>query len=313
MDTDLDLSQLIRSNDHLNVLRYVRIHQLSEPALVVKHGKALLGPDLCKGKSSMDRVVRLAAVEQICLAALECADTKFAEVCLTRLREAGIEKDSTRFRLLLARCLEASADANGAALIYDDLIKENPANNIALKRIYCLLKADPEKQVEASEALNAYLQQNYSDTAAWYELAQLKRELGDWKGVCFSLEEVLLAAPASSKIHCELAEAYATVGSAGGSSSSEGLENMRTARKHMAQALELEPGNVRAQFGLVVVANAYLEISAEASTKNADEFEIEVAQELVKYGVERVLASYKGSAMMQSVKALMEEYKDGLN
>ena len=306
MDTDLDLPQLIKSKDHLNVLRYCRIHQLYEPTIVLKHGKALLGSDLTRGKSSMDAVVRLATIEQVATAALDLSDTKTAELCLSRLREAGIEKESTRFRLLLARCLECSNDANGAALIYDDLLKENPSNNLALKRKYCLLKAARDKQVEAAEALNAYLQQNSADSSAWYELAQLKRELGDWKGACYCLEEVLLAAPASAKIHCELAEAFATA-AAGGENK---LEDLTRARKHMAQALELEPGNLRAQFGVVVTANAYLR-EAEGA-KYADEFEVEVAQELVKYGVERVLASYKGSPMLQSVKALMAEYKDGV-
>jgi len=302
MDTDLDLPQLLQAKDHLNVLRYIRIHALREPKAVVSSGKALLGAELQKS-GGLAPVVRLACLEQICGAALDLSDTETANVCLTRLRDAGVEKESTRFRLLLARCLECSKDWSGADLIYSDLLKENPSNNLALKRKYCLLKSVPDKQVEAAEALNAYLQQNYSDAAAWYELAALKKELGDWKAAAYCLEEVLLASPASAQIHCELAECYATVG--GG-----GLDNLKTARKHMAQALELEPTNVRAQMGLVVVSNQYLQ-EAE-NVKNADEFEVEVAQELVKFGVEKVLASYKGSPMAESVKTLMTEYKDSL-
>ena len=304
MDTDLNLSQLIASKDHLNVLRYIRIHQLREPKTVLAAGKALLGQDLNGGKATIDTVVRLASLEQLCTAALDLSDTSTADVCLMRLVESGVTKESTRFRILLARCMECSNDVSGADLIYSDLLKENPANNIALKRKYCLLKAVPGKQVEAAEALNAYLQQNYSDTAAWYELAKFKQELGDWKGACFCLEEVLLATPASAKIHCELAEAYATAGG--------GLDNLLVARRHMAQALELEPTLVRAQIGLVVVANTYLQEATAGSSKNVDEFEVEVAQELVKFGVERVLASYKGSPMLESVRSLMSEYKEGL-
>ena len=319
MDTDLNLSQLIAAKDHLNVLRYIRIHELREPATVVASGKALLGPDLQRGKTTLDAVVRLAALEQICTAAVDLSDTKTADLCLTRLVEAGVTKESTRFRLLLARCLEGSSsssdvsnnNASKAELIYSQLLKENPANNMALKRKYCLLKSIPGKQVEAAEALNAYLQQNYSDTAAWYELAQLRQELGDWKGAAYCLEEVVLATPASARMHCELAEAYATVGSGD-------LDTLLLARRHMAQALELEPTLVRAQMGLVVVSNAYLQEAAAKNNKNIDEFEVEVAQELLKFAVERVLVSYnnndnnKGSPMLESVRTLMAEYKEGL-
>lgn len=301
METDLDLPALIQGKDHLNVLRYIRIHQLREPDLVMQHGKALLGSDL--NKKRVNELTRLASIEQICLAAIDCNDTTTAELCLRRLNEAGIEKTATRFQFLLARCLEAAGDVSGSEILYDSLLRQNPSNSAALKRKYCLLKAVPGKEVESVEALNAYLQQNYSDTAAWYELAKLKQELGDWKGAVFCLEEVLLATPASSHIHCELAECYATLDG--------GLDNLLSARKHMAAALELDSASVRAKFGLVSISNAYL-LEAAAKKKDADEFEIEVAQELVKYGAEQVLLSYKGTEMLGPVKALMEEYCDGL-
>jgi len=299
MDTDADLPTLQRDKDHLNVLRYVRVHQLREPELVVKHGKALLGQDLSRKIS--DELARLAALGQICLAALDAQDPDTASICLDRLREAGISKESARFRSLLARCLEAAEDYEGANIIYEDLLRENPTNLVALKRQYCLLKAQVGKEAEAMAALNRYLQQNYADTAAWYELASFRMEMGDYKGAAFALEEIVLTVPLDAKIHCQLAECYATIG---------GLENFMQARKHMAQALELDPTNRRAQLGLVTCANAYLQ-QAEGA-KNADEHEVEVSKELVKYGAEQVLKSYKGTEMFAAVKSLMGEYTDGI-
>ena len=322
METADNLPTLIKRKEHLNVLRYIRVHELREPDLVLTHGKAWLGQDLHKLSNDKNNVARLAALEQICLAALDKHDPKTADQCLSRLREAGIPKESTRFRLLLARCLEAAAvddadDAAGAGdanLVYSDLLKENPSNLMALKRKYCLLKAQVGKETEAVAALNRYLQQNYADTAAWYELAQLRMELGDYKGGAFCLEEVLLAAPVDPKLHCELAECYATIGSGtgGGGGGSSSLENFALARKHMAQALELDPSSRRAQVGLVSVANAYLEEAEKAGKKGMDEFEIEVAKELVKYGAEEVLKSYKGSKLFPAMKNLMKEYTDSL-
>jgi ER membrane protein complex subunit 2 len=311
MDTDLDLPTLIRSKDNLNVLRYIRVHQLREPELVLKHGKALLGQDLKKSMLSVQsEVVRMAILEQIFLAALDARDLETAETCLARLIGSGIDKSAARFQLLFARLLEASDDLDGAGVIYDKQLKKNPSNSAALKRKYCLLKAVPNKQIECVEALNVYLQQNYSDTGAWYELAQLHQYLGDWKRAVFCLEEVLLASPSSSKIHCELAECYATSAGVGGGASA--LDNLLSARKHMAAALELDAGNKRAKFGLVTVANMYLEAAASIKKKEVDEFEIEVAQELVKYGAEKVLLAYKGSPMFAPVQALMKEYTDNL-
>jgi tetratricopeptide (TPR) repeat protein len=297
MGPDEDFPTLIERNDHLNILRYIRVHQLRESELTVKHGTSLLGKDLSKKIS--DELSRLAVVEQLCLAALDVGDIPLAENCLSSLRAAGVKKDSTRFRCLLARCLEADGDFPEANTIYDALLKENPANLMALKRKYSILRAQVGKEQETMEALNNYLQQNYSDIAAWYEMANYRKELGDFKGAAFALEEVLLGSPSDSKIHVELSECYATIG---------GLDHFLLARKHMAQALELDPSNRRAQLGLVSAANSYLQEAVTGAKKAFDEHEVEVAKELLKYGSEQVLESYKGSPMFAAVKTLMAEY-----
>jgi tetratricopeptide (TPR) repeat protein len=299
MGPDEDLPTLIQRNDHLNILRYIRVHQLRESELTVKHGTALLGKDLSRKIS--DELSRLAVIEQLCLAALDVGEVELAEKCLISLREGGVDRGSTRFRRLLARCLEADGDVVEATALYDDLLKENPANITALKRKYCILRAQVGKEAETMEALNNYLQQNYSDIAAWYEMANYRKELGDFKGAAFALEEVLLGTPSESKIHVELAECYATIG---------GLDYFLLARKHMAQALELDSSNRRAQFGLVSVANSYLQEAVTGAKKAYDEHEVEVAKELVKYGCEQVLDSYKGSPMFAAVKTLMAEYSE---
>jgi predicted Zn-dependent protease len=297
MGPDEDLPTLIQRNDHLNILRHIRVHQLRESELTVQHGTALLGKDLSRKIS--DELSRLAVIEQLCLASLDVGEVELAEKCLKELRVAGVTKGSTRFRRLLARCLEADGDIAEATNVYDDLLKENPANLMALKRKYCILRAQVGKEAETMEALNDYLQQNYSDIAAWYEMANYRKELGDYKGAAFALEEVLLGNPSESTIHVELAECYATIG---------GLDHFLLARKHMAQALELDSSNRRAQFGLVSAANSYLQEAVTGAKKSFDEHEVAVAKELVKYGCEQVLDSYKGSTMFAAVKTLMTEY-----
>jgi ER membrane protein complex subunit 2 len=300
-----DLTSLSAKNDHLSVLRYIRAHELREPSLVVQHGKALLGPDLHKPLD--DAASRAATLEQICLAALDISDMELAQVCLKELATsfgAFQTTESDRYKRLQARCLEATGDYDGAMIMYDDMLKANPSNVVALQRKYCVLRAKGDVPAEVVvEALNDYLGQQLSDVSGWYEMAQLRMSLADYKGAAYALEQVVLGSPLDAEVHRELAEVYATVG---------GLENTLLARKHMAQALELDPSNVRAQLGLVNVANQYLQESMAAGKKFMDEHEQQVATELVKFGAAQVLKSYKGSKMFTAVKRVMDDYTENL-
>ena len=300
MGPDEDLSTLIRRKDHLNVLRYIRCHQLREPELVCSHGRALLGTEL--SKTFADESSRLAALEQICLAAIDVGDQKLEDLCLSNIEKFVSSEDSVRFRILLGRCLESAGDLDKAENIYDELLKENSANLMALKRKYCLLRSQVGKEVEAMDALNAYQQQNIADTAGWYEMSRYCLELGNYKGAAYAMEEVVLGCPLDSHVHCHLGEIYATLG---------GVENLQLARKHMAQSLELDGNNRRALFGLVSVASAYLEETSK-NKKNVDAHDVEVATELVKYGAEKIIKTYEGTKMFAAVQRVMNDKTTGL-
>lgn len=294
---DDTLPTLVKRQDHLNVLRCIRAHQLREPEIVLEHGKALLGPEFRRTLS--DESCRLAALEQIVLAALDLQQHGTAEMALGRLRDA-IGNESIRFRILLGRCLEAAGNTEGALKIYDDILVSNPANLMALKRKYCMT----DDKVPRMVALNSYLQQNMADSAGWFEMANLRMDLGDFVGASFALEEVILGCPIDAPIHVQLAEVYATMG---------GIDNLALARKHMAQALELDATNKRAMFGLVMVSNAYITAAANATKKQSvEEHSIEVAKELVKYGADKLLKQYKGTKMFGPVQTLMAQYTKGL-
>lgn len=299
MGPDEDLPTLIAKKDHLNALRYIRIHQLREPELVISEGEALLGLDLSKKLS--DESARLTVLEQVCLAAIDVNNDKLADTCLSRLGEV-VSKEAVRFRCLLARCLEGDGQLEGAEKIYDALLEDNPCNLMALKRKYCLLRAQVGKEVETMNALNAYMEQNISDSAGWYEMSRFCLELGDYRGAAYALEEVVLGCPLDSKTHCMLGEVYVTLG---------GLDNLQLARKHLAQSLELDDGNRRALFGLVSASSEYLE-EASKSKKNMDEHDVEVAKELVKYGAEKAVNAYKGTRMFNAVQRMMNEKTKGL-
>ena len=303
MQTDDDLPTLIQKKDHLNVLRFIRLHELREPDLVVTHGQALLGKDLSKS-GGCDELSRLAAFEQICLAALDIGETKLAETCLDRLKASGIAKESVRFRRLLARCLEAAGDMSGAELIYEALLKENPANGVARQRQYCIHRSQVGKEVEAATALNECIRHNPTDTGAWTEWANLRLEIGDYKGAAYCFEEILLEAPADASMQCALAECYATLGQ----SSKTSTEYLKLARQHFSQALELDPSSRRAQWGLLTAANDCLVKAVSKKDSVVDEHDQLVAGALVKLAAEKLLASYKGSPLFAAVKKTVAEY-----
>jgi tetratricopeptide (TPR) repeat protein len=300
-----DLESLSKRNDHLGVLRYIRAHELREPTVVIRHGKALLGDTLAK--KLQDAQCRTAALEQICLAACDVHDQALANTCLEQIKvdinNGNNGEGSCRYQCLLGRCLEAAEDYDGAMMVYDDLLKDNPSNLLALQRKYCVARAQKKDPQVVIEALNEYLGQQLSDVSGWYDMAQLRLSLADYKGAAYALEQVVLGSPLEADVHRQLAETYATLG---------GIDNTLLARRHMAQALELDPTNVRAQLGLVSVAGQYLEESNDVGKKSVDEHEQLVAKELVRYGAAEVLKSYRGSKLFASVKRVMDDYTDNL-
>ncbi|KAL7576885.1 hypothetical protein ACA910_006651 [Epithemia clementina (nom. ined.)] len=324
MDTDADLPTLIRRKDHLNVLRYVRVFQLREPALVVEHGKAWLGVEL--NKTPGNSIIRRTALEQIALAALDLNESALASKCLDRLKQdEGVPAESVRFRRLLARCLEASGDLDGAESIYKALLADNetPANASAWKRQYCLHKAQVGHEIQAHETLVKYLTDHPQDAAGWYELAQLRKRLGDFRAAVFCYEEALLASsPLDATLHVELAECCATAAMAGvnsnNSSNNKGpstLELLLAARQHMAQALELDPTHTRAQWGLLQCSNLYLQHTKPEGSSNkkgasaaADPFQAEVAKALMEHAAEALQQTYRKTPLEAVVKQLCKEY-----
>jgi tetratricopeptide (TPR) repeat protein len=303
MGPEEDLPTLLSRNDHLNILRYIRAHKLREPNLVVAHGKSLLGLHSDGSKTnpsqSLDDVTRLAAVEQLCVAALDVGDIRLAEACLESIQsDSSVSKESSRYRKLLGMCLEASGKYEEASKLYDALLTDNPSNGYASKRKYCILAAQSGKETEAMRALNEYLSMHPGDISAWNQMAEVCLSVSDFKGAAYCYEEVVLGCPLDSCIHMKLGEVYSTAG------------EFKLARKHLSQSVLLDGNNIRAWFGLIDASEGYLEEVERANAKSKKEVEEEgkeVAKELLLFGGEKLMGHYKGTKMGKLVEQLLKE------
>mmetsp|Transcript_6353 Transcript_6353/g.7864 ORF Transcript_6353/g.7864 Transcript_6353/m.7864 type:complete len:320 (-) Transcript_6353:45-1004(-) len=309
------LLTLVGNSDHLAVLRHIRAHKLQKPGIVVEHGQYLLQSK--SWNSSLAQIERLACLEQIFVAALEVLNIDLAKDALKQIQKEindGGTKDSAgstsaRYRKLVALSLEFDEDFDTALEVYNNMLQENPSNSYAHKRKYCVLKSQG-KSAEAREVLNSYLEENGMDVGAWVEMAESCLDVGDYNGAAYCYEEILLSSPLDSNVHCMLGELYVTIG---------GKENLKLARKHLAQSLELDPNNVRALFGIVSAAETYLQLVdlSEANNKSNskkkkmnksdfDEDDVQMAKDLYEYGAGKLSNVYKGTYMSSLLEMILE-------
>lgn len=307
------LPTLIENSDHLAILRHIRAHKLQKPDVVVEHGQNLLQSKAWH--SSLTEIERLASLEQMFVASLEVQNIDLAKESLQLIQKEindgknSSHSSSARYRKLVALSLEFDEDYETAMQVYNKMLQENPSNSYAHKRKYCVLKSQG-KRSEAREVLNSYLEENGMDIGAWVEMAESCLEIGDYNGAAYCYEEILLSSPLDSNVHCMLGELYVTIG---------GKDNLKLARKHLAQSLELNPNNLRALFGIVSAAENYLQLVqiSEENNKSSskkkklnkndfDEDDVQMAKDLHEYGVGKLSNVYKGTYMSSLVEMVLE-------
>lgn len=301
MGPEEDLPTLLSRNDCLGILRYIRVHLLHEPNLVVTHGQALLGfandGSKTKPSQSLDDATRLAALEQLCIASLDIGNISLADGCLGTIN-ASVSEQSSRYRKLLGMRLEATGQYEDAAKIYDDLLADNPSNGHAAKRKYCILAAQNGKEEEAMKALNDYLTNYPGDIATWDQMAETCLSMSDFTGAAYCYEEIVLGCPLNSTVHMKLGEVYSTVG------------DYKLARKHLSQAVLLDENNLRAWFGLLDASQSYLEevqLSNAKNKRDVDEHDLAVAKEVILLGGDKVMGHYQGTKFGKLVEQLLLE------
>lgn len=181
--------------------------------------------------------------EQVCTAALDCHEMKLAKECLSKLNEEF--PGSLRVKKLEAMQLEALEKYEEAAQCYESLLGQEEANAVVHKRRVALLLSQ-NQVAEAIRELSDYLKRFMGDQEAWLQLSGLYLREQDLPRAAFCLEELILCNPHNHLYYQRYAEVQYTIGN---------FETMELARAYFAQAVKLNPNNIRALYGLFLASS----------------------------------------------------------
>ncbi|KAH8874249.1 ER membrane protein complex subunit 2 [Schistosoma japonicum] len=174
-------------------------------------------------------------LEQVFIAALDTGDDDLACECLDRLLTKF--RNSCRVNRLFGMYLESKGNFEDAQNVYSKLIKDDPTNTLARKRMVTILIAQ-QKIPEAINELREYLKIFMSDFEAWSKLADLYLSECDYKHAAFCMEEMILSNPSNHLYY------------------QRGTENLELARTYYTQACLLCPNNLRSLYGLLLTCSA---------------------------------------------------------
>ena len=218
--------------------------------------------------------------EQVFMAALDCRRTHLAESYLQILERKF--PGSLRVALLRGMRLEAAGFYDDAEKLYEQLAEDDPSNSAIQKRRIAILKAQHGKGKELVEGLTKYLKKFMSDHEAWMELADTYVSHQEYSKAAFCVEEVILMHPHHHLYHQRCAEIRYTMG---------GVENLELARKHFAQAVQLNGTSTRALTGLYLTCTTLASMAKGPISKSKKD-----SQRLAAWASSRLSALYEKDA-----------------
>ncbi|EFJ32913.1 hypothetical protein SELMODRAFT_167610 [Selaginella moellendorffii] len=241
--TEVDRLEALVDEGVGDVARYlalIRKLKLRRSSKVAKHGMELLRNSSARAKLGADVWT---VYEQVAIAALDCQCLTAAKECIGALLKKF--PDSTRVGRLEGMWFEARGSWQQAEKVYASILEEHPTDARILKRKIAMAKAQGNL-MGAVDEMNKYLELFMADHECWKELADVYLALQMYKQAAFCYEELILVQPANALFHLGYAEILYTIG---------GLENLKTAKKYYASAIELSGGkNMRALYGVCLCA-----------------------------------------------------------
>lgn len=196
---------------------------------------------LSKCKSLGDE--RWLIVEQVAMAGMDLHDNSLTKECLTIL-EDKFPKSSRVRRLKIMANMELRERYEEALKTYEAMIRKDEANSVLYKRKIAILIAQ-KRTPEIIKELSEYLKKFMNDTEAWLELCDIYIQEQAYTKAAFCMEELILTNPHNHLYHQRYAEIQYTIGT---------TESLELARSYYAQAVKLNPTNLRALYGLQLTA-----------------------------------------------------------
>eukprot|EP00210_Caulerpa_lentillifera_P001375 g1323.t1 len=179
--------------------------------------------------------------EQVAIACLDCQANRCAQSCISAI--CAEFPNSVRAKRLKAMLHEATDNLVRAERIYDDILSQDPANDVILKRKVAICKTKGNF-IPAIQALVVYLDTFATDKEAWEELAQLYLKVQMYKQAAYCYEELLLLVPSQLTYSLRYADIMYTIGT---------VESLQTAQAYYSNAIDISQGTcVRALYGLVL-------------------------------------------------------------
>lgn len=221
--------------------------------------------------------------EQVFLAALDASDEDTAYGCIQALQCQFPE--SIRVSILEGMYKEFKREYEDAQAIYEDVMKRDPTNTAVLKRKVAIHKSQ-QRNADAIRELSKYLEKYQADFEAWNELCLLYLTECDYKKAAFCMEELILSNPHNHVFMSKYAEIKYTEG---------GTENMEIAMSYFSQALQLNPNNLRAIYGLYLSANNLTQ-TTKNTTKTKKHY-----QELSQWAWKEIMNRYRAVMPLESL------------
>jgi tetratricopeptide (TPR) repeat protein len=230
-------------------------------------------------------------IEQVFLSAMDLHDSALIKECITQL-DAQFPGSSRVKRLKTMARMEVRERYDDALKVYDEMIKADESNSILYKRKIAILISQ-KKIGEAIKELVEYLKKFMNDQEGWLELADLYIQEQEYTKAAFCMEELILVNPHNHLYHERYAEIQYTINTG---------ESLELARSYYAQALKLNPTNMRALFGIYLTANN-LSTQPKATSQKKKE-----NQRLAAWALAQINKSYSeqdNADMVGSLDSLM--------
>lgn len=219
----------------IKYLRAVRELKVREPDGVALYGAQLLS----SGRSKLTQEELWLVHEQVAVAALTVGQIPYAAGLIRAVAKRF--PDSMRATRLKGMYWEAQGQLDQASQIYTDMIAQQPACEMAHKRLVAVEKTRGNLN-GAVDALRKYLDVWANDREGWEELGELYLEMLQYRQALFCYEELMTLAPGHTPFLVRYADILYTLG---------GAANLRLARTYFAKAVEASHGrNVRALWGV---------------------------------------------------------------